>query len=226
MQQEIDKDASRYIRHMRRASSASAPMPMTTMPTPSGMPVPESPSGPSSRAGSVASGSGTPVPIPTKISACYTEIHELAAEKVLLAEKLIDLITRTRAELDVDISRVRLLQGEPPELVAAQATASMNMKPAGLISFTGIGVGGAGLGTNGVGAVESFGAPGRNPALAISESLRNAMATQPLAEGRNGVATSVSAVGSPAGHANKSKFYIIHDSIYWNIWQNVGLQHL
>ena len=216
LQQEIDKDASRYIRHMRRASSSpSAPMPMATMPTPSGMPVPESPSGPSSRAGSVVSGSGTPVPIPTKISACYTEIHELAAEKVLLAEKLIDLITRTRAKLDVDISRVRLLQGDPPELVAAQASASMNMKPAGLVSLTGVGAGaGAGLGTNGVGAVESFGAPGRNPALAISESLRNAMATQPLADGRNGVATSVSAVASPAGHPNKSKFYIIHDSGY------------
>jgi len=155
-------------------------------------------------------------------------MHELAAEKVALAEKLIDLISRTRAKLDVDISRVRLLQGEPPELVAAQASASMNMKPAGLMSLTGIGVGGVSLGTSGMGAVESFGAPGRNPALVISESLRNAMATQPLTEGRNGVATSASAIGSPAGHANKSMFHIIQRSLIelfgrtsnYNIYKN------
>jgi chromatin modification-related protein YNG2 len=204
LQQEIDRDGARYIRHSRRASSTSTPMPMTTMSTPSGKsstPVPDSPS---SRAESATPGSGTPVPIPAKISASYTEIQELAAEKVALAEKLIELITRTRAKLDVDISKVRLLQGEPPELVATQATASMNLKPAGLMALASMTSGSVGLGGNVVGGVENFGAPGRNPALAISESLRNALA-QPLVEGKGLISTSTSSSASPAASAHATK---------------------
>lgn len=202
LHQEIDKDAARYIRHSRR-SSTSTPMPMTTISS-STNPItslPDSPSASSSRAGSVAPSIGTPISIPTKISASYDEIQELAVEKVALAEKLIELITRTRAKLDVDISKVRLLQGDPPDLVAAQASVSLNIKPAGLMALTGL----AAASVNGASAsVESFGAPGKNPALAISESLRNAMTTQ-QGEGRTGLSAS-SSVASPlvTGNANKS----------------------
>jgi len=57
--------------------------------------------------------------------------------------------------------------------------------------------------------IESFGSLGRNPALVISESLRNAMATQPQAETRTGVSvtSSVSNI-SASGHANKSMWLI------------------
>jgi chromatin modification-related protein YNG2 len=176
-------------------------MPMTTMSSHPN-PIPESPSASPSGGDSVAPGSGTPVPIPTKISASFNEIHELAAEKVALAEKLIELITRTRAKLDVDISKVKLLQGEPPALVAAQASASLNMKPAGLMALTGATAASVNTSSSSSANVDNFGAPGRNPALVISESLRNAMATQPQTEGRNGVSSGSS--HSASGHANKS----------------------
>jgi len=197
----------RYIKHSRRASSASSAMPMTTMTSMSGSstPLPESPS--SSRAHSVApQPNGTPIPIPNKISASYTEIHELAAEKCALAERLIEIITRTRAKLDVDIAKVRLLQGDPPELVAAQASATANMKPAGLVALSSVP-----LTPVGSIAAEPFGAPGRNPALAISESLRIALANQPLVEGSggrgagSGAASGTTTPTGTSGHATKSE---------------------
>ena len=167
LQQEIDKDAARYIRHSRRASSASA-----------------TPPSPSSRAPSPKS-----LPIPARISASYAEMHDLAGEKCILAERLIEVITRTRSKLDIDIVKVRTLQGEPPEVAGASVARPLASVPT--------------LG------VESFGAPGRNPALAISESLRNALAITPTAESRSAV---VSAAASPAPspssstvHVNKSK---------------------
>lgn len=207
LQHEIDKDAARYIRHSRR-SSASSPMPMTTISSfASSTTRPDSPSASSSRAGSVAPGIGTPVPIPTKISASFNEIHELAAEKVALAEKLIELITRTRAKLDVDIFKVRLLQGESPELVAAQASASLNVKPAGLLALTGA-TSGINVSSNASASAENFGALGRNPALVISESLRNAMATQPQVDGRS-TAPTTSSASSPSIHANKSMWFTL-----------------
>lgn len=201
LQHEIDKDAARYIRHSR-CSSVSSPMPMTTMSSFANSTThPDSPSASSSRAGSVV---GTPVRIPTKISASFNEIHELAAEKVALAEKLIELITRTRAKLDVDIFKVRLLQGESPELVAAQASASLNMKPAGLLALTGV-TSGINVPSSASASAENFGALGRNPALVISESLRNAMATQPQVEGRSTVPNTSSAI-SPSANKSMSSF--------------------
>ncbi|KAF8800528.1 hypothetical protein BYT27DRAFT_6833664 [Phlegmacium glaucopus] len=140
LQEEIDKDSAKYIRHSRRASSAS-----TTPPSPS------------SRTTSSKS-----IPIPTRISASYAEIEELAAEKCALAQRLIELISRTRARLDIDIVKVKLLQGESPETptVATRASRPLVATP----------------------TLENFGAIGRNPALAISESLRNALALTPTAD--------------------------------------------
>lgn len=168
LQQEIDKDSAKYIRHSRRASSASV-----------------TPPSPSSRAPSPKSMS-----IPAKISASYAEIHELAAEKCALAERLIDIITRTRTRLDYDITKVRTLQGDPPEVIAASMAAAS--KPLTVLPS---------LSTDGLGA------PGRNPALAISESLRNALAIPPVVESRPAVAPQTATAASPspsASHATKS----------------------
>ena len=127
LQQEIDKDSANYIRHSRQESSAS-----TTPPSPSPSP------------GST--------PIPAKISASYTEIQALAAEKCALAQQLIELLSKTRARLDIDIVKVRMLQGENPDIPTVASRS----------------------------ASESFGAAVRNPALVISESLQNALALTPV----------------------------------------------
>ncbi|KAA1466560.1 hypothetical protein DENSPDRAFT_831411 [Dentipellis sp. KUC8613] len=50
--------------------------------------------------------------IPQKIKDDYVEIDRLAEEKMLLSQRMIDLITRARARLDFDLSKVLVLQGD------------------------------------------------------------------------------------------------------------------
>ena len=164
LQQEIDKDSAKYIRRSRRASSAS-----------------ETPPSPSSHPSSPKS-----TPIPAKISASYAEIQELAGEKCALAQQLIELLSKTRARLDIDIVKVRMLQGENPE--NATVTSRSN-RP--VVATPGS---------------DTFGTISRNPALAISESLRNALALTPTADPRPQVPSSVAPALS-SGPATKSKFH-------------------
>ncbi|KAJ3512142.1 hypothetical protein NLJ89_g3697 [Agrocybe chaxingu] len=178
-------------------------MPMTTINARGSTPSTSTPSAesPSPRSGSPKA-AGTPISIPDKITASYAEIQELAAEKCALAERLIEIIARTREKLDVDIAKVRLLQGEAPEVVAASSmTSSLASKPLGIIGAGPIGP---------HVALSGLGAPGSNPALAISESLRNALAMTPTAEvgGRGSVAGGVSSAPSPTpstGYSNKRR---------------------
>ncbi|CAA7271140.1 unnamed protein product [Cyclocybe aegerita] len=201
LQQEIDKDAAKYIRYARRASSS--PMPLTTMNVRGTTPSTSTPSAesPSSRAGSPKA-AGAQIAIPDKITASYAEIQELAAEKCALAERLIEIIARTREKLDVDIAKVRLLQGESPEVIAASSVASsLAQKPLVMIGASSVGSH-ASLG--------GLGVPGSNPALAISESLRNALGMTPAVEvsGRGAVASGVSSAPSPTpstGYSNKRR---------------------
>ncbi|KAG5647249.1 hypothetical protein DXG03_000784 [Asterophora parasitica] len=93
LQQDIDKDSAKYIRHSIRSSV---------------------PSSPSSRAPSPKS-----TALPAKIEAAYAEINQLSTEKVILSQTLIDLITRTRARLDSDLAKVRILQGETVDYASA-----------------------------------------------------------------------------------------------------------
>jgi chromatin modification-related protein YNG2 len=53
--------------------------------------------------------------LPGRISAAYAEIEALTNEKNSIARQIIELLTRTRARLDGDLSKVRILQGESPE---------------------------------------------------------------------------------------------------------------
>lgn len=135
LQQEIDKDSARYIRHSVRAVNAT-------------------PSTPSSRAVSPKS-----TLLPAKIAAHYAEIQELSSQKCHLAQRLIDLITLSKARLDSDLLKVRILQGE-------------TIEPPSVSKVT-IG--------------ESLTASVRTPAVAhATESLRVALASAALPDARTG----------------------------------------
>ena len=149
LQQEIDKDSAKYIRHHTSLASTN----------------PSSPSSPSN------------TPIPVKISASYAEIQELATEKCALAQQLIELLSKTRARLDIDIVKVKMLQGETPD---TPTVATRSVKPVAATP-----------------TLENFGATGRNPAMAISESLRSALALTPAAESPS--------AASSSGPATKSR---------------------
>ncbi|KAG6874233.1 hypothetical protein C0995_003779 [Termitomyces sp. Mi166 len=129
LQQEIDKDAAKYIRHSIRASASV-------------------PSSPSSRAPSPKSNA-----LPAKIEAAYAEIEQLSAEKIAIAQTLIDLITRTRARLDSDLAKVRTLQGETVDYASALGS-----------SLT---------------AVPSLSLSDKNAATQVTDSLRNALTSTP-----------------------------------------------
>jgi hypothetical protein len=140
LQQEIDKDSAKYILHSRQASSASTSLPSPSSPTLS-----------------------SKTPIPEKISASYAEIQELATEKCALAQQLIELLSKTRSRLDIDIVKVKMLQGESPDtptVVSRSGARPLAATP----------------------TLENSGVISRNPALAISESLRNAFALTSAAD--------------------------------------------
>ncbi|TFK25299.1 hypothetical protein FA15DRAFT_364806 [Coprinopsis marcescibilis] len=133
LQTEIDKDSSKYIRHYLRQT---APIPRDQSPK--------------------------SAVIPGKISAAYLEIHTLATEKQELAEKLIELIERTRTRLDIELNKVRVLQGEP--VVESYSTLTTPIATTPVFSPNS--------------------EPFKNPALAVTESLRNALAAPIITEPR------------------------------------------
>ncbi|KAJ7655209.1 hypothetical protein DFH06DRAFT_1201912 [Mycena polygramma] len=141
LQSEIDRDSSRYIRHSLKASnSASSSASVSPSPGPTRAPSPKS------------------MLIPGKISAAYAEINELSSEKCALAQRIIDLVARTRARLDSDLIKVRVLQGEIPEQ-------SLSARTPRTPSFT----------SNAPLIEEIYSGSSRNPVSQISESLRTAL---------------------------------------------------
>ncbi|TFK18871.1 hypothetical protein FA15DRAFT_674959 [Coprinopsis marcescibilis] len=145
LQTEIDKDSARYIRYSLRQPTSASPI-----------------SGEASLKSTL---------IPSKIAAAYEEIQALAGEKQELAQKLIELMQRTRTKLDIELNKVRVLQGEPVETYASLST-PIKVVPAFSPSS------------------ESF----KNPVSAVTESLRNALAT-PVSDARG--AQSPQAAASP-----------------------------
>ncbi|PFH46077.1 hypothetical protein AMATHDRAFT_156523 [Amanita thiersii Skay4041] len=206
IQQEIDKDTVRYIRHTLRSSSNSNPNGSLTTPTSATTPsssLPSPPNGAPPISTPNPNQNPTNSPLPLKIASSYKTLHAISTQKHVLAQQLIDLLTRTRARLDHDIARVRILQGESPEYVAATMAAA-----AKAASSAGLGVGDGyhhGLGL-------------KNPALQISESLRNALRASPgigagggagVGGGTGGGAGSTggldSAAASPAGSTKRRR---------------------
>jgi len=60
-------------------------------------------------------GSNSKAHLPGRISAAYAEIETLTDEKISIGQQIIELLMRTRARLDGDLCKVRILQGESPE---------------------------------------------------------------------------------------------------------------
>ena len=195
LHQEIQKEGSKYIRHTLRNVQA-----FQTQQQQQQQQQPQTSNG----------GTTSPVPtkekdahLPSKIQASYAEIDKLALEKLELAQRIVELITRARARLDHDLGKVLALQGE--------------VLDGGLGLGLGLGMGlGLGLGNGlGGGVGGSFTLGGRNPVNQINESLRNAfagstglgvlgagdvLALSPVGQGASAVA--------PAGvdtHRNKSE---------------------
>ncbi|KAI0053888.1 hypothetical protein FA95DRAFT_1673797 [Auriscalpium vulgare] len=50
--------------------------------------------------------------IPQKVNEGYAEVDRLAEQKIRLSQRLVDLISRARARLDYDLSKVLVLQGD------------------------------------------------------------------------------------------------------------------
>ena len=59
--------------------------------------------------------------MPPRIAAAYAEVDALSVEKIQLAERLIQLLTRTQSRLDGDVIQVRTLQGESMEEIRRSA---------------------------------------------------------------------------------------------------------
>ncbi|KAJ3915330.1 hypothetical protein F5877DRAFT_48780 [Lentinula edodes] len=106
LQQQIDVDSARWIKHSLRGSVTPL-QEFSPSPSPS----------PSSK--STAN-------IPYKIQLGYTEIEKLSNEKMALAEKITSLLARTRYRLESDINKVRILQGEAPatETISARGVSA------------------------------------------------------------------------------------------------------
>ncbi|KAJ7711239.1 hypothetical protein B0H14DRAFT_3021136 [Mycena olivaceomarginata] len=143
--EEIDRDSSRYIRHSLNRLALS---PVSRAPSPES------------------------TLIPGKISTAYAKIDKLSAEKCALAQRIIDLVSRTRARPDSDLTKVRALQGEPlkPAFAAATPTASGS---SARLPRTPSAVGSP------MPEGEVYVGPSRNPASQIRESLRTALDASP-----------------------------------------------
>ena len=66
--------------------------------------------------------------IPLKIQNSYAEIEQLSKEKMVLAERITTLLTRTRSRLESDLNKVRILQGEAP-VESSRAASAAPMLP-------------------------------------------------------------------------------------------------
>ncbi|KAG2156386.1 hypothetical protein DEU56DRAFT_906541 [Suillus clintonianus] len=116
-----------------------------------------------------------------KLKDAQEKLSALSDEKIAIASRIVDLLSRKRARLEYDLGRVLVLQGEtdPAAVFAGAATSTP-------VSVSGLGSGTAG-----------YVLGGRNPVAQINESLRNAFAggtAIPLASGSG----SMSAVGGRA----------------------------
>ena len=104
IQRNIAKDQSKYIKSSLKQSSY-----IPTSATGSGEQSANGLGSPTSN------GSNSKSHLPGRISVAYAEIEALTTEKISIARQIIELLSRTRARLDGDLSKVRILQGEPPD---------------------------------------------------------------------------------------------------------------
>lgn len=180
LQQEITRDSHKYIRHVLRSDSDSSSKDKALTP-------------------------------PTeKIKSAQKTLEKLADEKVAIAERIVNMLTRKRSRLDYDLARVLALQGEPDPAAIVAGAAQPILSSGTSISATGSG----------------YILGGRNPAAQINESLRNAFAggmPVPLSAGgglvsvstRSGVEELVRAQANCAGVHKDAVPRTIACSIHW-----------
>ncbi|KAF8838624.1 hypothetical protein BDN67DRAFT_933447 [Paxillus ammoniavirescens] len=159
LQQEIAKDSHKFIRHTLRTDSET-----------------------------LAKDKPSPPPPTEKLKRAQKSLATLADEKIALAERIVEILSRKRSRLDYDLGRVLMLQGEPdPAAIVAGAA------PPPIL---------AGIGTASGGSGYVLG--GRNPAAHINESLRNAFAggtSLPVAS-----SGSVASIGGRTGSTEESAY--------------------
>ncbi|TFK65676.1 hypothetical protein BDN72DRAFT_800890 [Pluteus cervinus] len=206
IQQQIDKDAAKYIRHTLKGS-----VPLT--PTSNGFGSTTNTSSSSSSSVSTPSVNGN-APAPTsspnnangapplaaQITGAYNRLNELSDEKCLLSERIIDIVLKTRARLDFDLAKVRLLQGEPALANGSVLALDLNnpFSPSTPVYGAPTGSGSFGNTPNAGGAYSVDGMPGLKTAHQLSESLRNALGAGSAVSTPGVAGTSASGAASPA----------------------------
>lgn len=126
LQQEIAKDSHKYIRHAIRSEFET-----------------------------MGKDKLSPPPPTEKIKQAQKMLSIIADEKISLAERIVELLSRKRSRLDYDLGRVLVLQGEPDPAAVVAGAAPLTS-------------------TGGTPAGSGYVLGGRNPAAHINESLRNA----------------------------------------------------
>ncbi|KIK71461.1 hypothetical protein GYMLUDRAFT_211735 [Collybiopsis luxurians FD-317 M1] len=156
LQYQIDSDSARWIKHTLRSANHNG-------------------SGPSTPSSSPTKPVGH---LPAKIKQSYAEIEQLSTDKLALAERVVELLTRTSTRLAVDLNRARVLQGEPPtevipgSVLLASASASLSS----LSSAAAATAGAAASAGSGVGAGTGHGSAGSGlVASTIGDSLKQAL---------------------------------------------------
>lgn len=117
IQQDIAKDQSKYIKSSLKQYSS-----LQTLQTNTTTSVERSKS---ATASPTPNGSSSKAHLPGRVSAAYAEVEALSNEKISIARQIIELLTRTRARLDGDLSKVRMLQGDSPEDIRSSVFANV-----------------------------------------------------------------------------------------------------
>ncbi|KAL0946387.1 hypothetical protein HGRIS_012617 [Hohenbuehelia grisea] len=157
LQREVDKDLLRYYRHQLRGVNGSG----------SNSNASSSVASPSAIAGTKGNGpNNSTIVLPAKITTAYAEMNRLADEKCELAKRLIELFTRTRSRLDVDLTKVRILQGEEPEPLPVVGKVA-----------PGVASGKASRASAAAAGSSDFVTTGKNSVQEVTEALRAALAT-------------------------------------------------
>ena len=109
-----------------------------------------------------------------RIAAGHAELERLASERVALAKRVVALVTRTRTRLEGDLVRIGVLQGEVDVKVATGAATPTMATMAAAAGTTTTATTLTAIATT-TPPPEMYVLHGRNPAVAISESLRHAL---------------------------------------------------
>lgn len=80
----------------------------------------------SSRGGSLSPKDAS---IPQTVKETYEKVGQLSDEKLVLAQRVVDLVTRARARLDHDLSKVLVQQGDDPGSASQPSLSSVSTLP-------------------------------------------------------------------------------------------------